>query len=424
MYDSPYAAVNEITIHGYPIIKEPEQIVITSDMVIDLVDGGSVYSPQFLFDEQGLDISANEHAISNPWKPFYTDANSPYYTMLDLGQEYHITEISLHDMNAIFDFVVEYGDNNIWTELFVEPCDAFKVWKTHQTDITTRYLRLKMPQSPYAAVNEVIITGMSISSLPGTTVVPIDAEPEEQQIIITSGMVTDLVSGGSVYSSQFLFDEQGINPISNEHPVSQPWKPYYTNANAPYYTSIDLGQEYHISKVYLHDINAVFDFNVEYDNNSNWNTLFVESCDAFKVWKMHETDVNTRYLRLGMLDSPYAAVNEMILYGYPISNSSKQVKNKKNVAIKQFNKIDKIELYPNPVSEKIYLKFPEQMVGSNRIQVSDILGKVFYTDNIKITSESPTFELSTNSYLSASGFYVFSCISELGEQQTIKFFKQ
>lgn len=426
MYDSPYAAINEITIHGYPAIKEPEQIVITSDMVIDLVVGGSVLSPQFLFDEQSIDFEFNEHPLSSSWKPFYTDVNAPYCAMLDLGKEYHISDISLHDMNGIFDLIVEYGNGTTWTELFVEPCDSYNIWKTHETDITTRYLRFKMAQSPYAAVNEIFISGYPVLTLPGTSVEPTNPEPEpETQIIVTSGMITDLVSGGSVNSPQFLFDEQVINPIIDEHPTGNPWKPYYTNVNAPYYATIDLNQEYHISKIYLHDINGTDDFNVEFDDNSNWTSLFIESCDSYNVWQLHEVDIDTQYLRLGMLDSPYAAVNEIILFGYPLSNSSKQVNKKNNtVDVEQISGDNEFELYPNPVTEKLYLRFPKEMIGTNYIRISDILGKEVYSKDVNITEESLIIELNIETFLSASGFYILSSSNVNGEHQVKKFFKE
>jgi hypothetical protein len=42
-----FAAINEIVIYGYPVIKESKQIIITPSMITDLVQGGSVYSPSF-----------------------------------------------------------------------------------------------------------------------------------------------------------------------------------------------------------------------------------------------------------------------------------------------------------------------------------------------------------------------------------------
>lgn len=429
MYDSPYAAVNEIIICGYLLPKTAQQVVVTSGMVTDQVVGGSVDAPQFLFDEQTLDISANQHAVSASWKPATTNTNAPFNVMIDLGQDYHLSEINFHDMNDTHDFIVEYGDGPDWVQLLTEPCDAYNTWKSHTTDVSTRYLRLKMPQSPLAAVNEIIISGYPIMTLAGSSIVPSDPLPEDQQIVITTSMITDLVTGGSVFSPQYLFDEQTIDPILNEQPTSNPWKPYFNNANAPYYATINLQEEYHISKIYMYDSSGTHNFNVDYDDNGSWLSLFVEPCDAFNVWKIHETDVETQHLRLAMLDSPYAAINEIVIYGYPTSSSSKKGKKShsettivKEVKAPVFN--DQIQLFPNPVNDKLYLKFPESMMGQSSIHITNSLGSVIYRQKINLVQKAQLFEFNAPRFLRSSGFYIFTFSNKNGAHQSIKFFKE
>ena len=287
----------------------PEQIIITPEMIIDLTFGGSVNSPLFLFDEQNLDYKSNVHPTSKSWKPDYAMNNPSYHVIIDLGKEYHISEINLHDMNAVSDFTVEYEKNLEWTTLFVDPCNTYKQWSDNKTNVSTRYLRLSMYDNVFAAVNEIMIYGY-----------PAVVTKESEQIVITSNMITDKVSGGSVNSPLLMFDEQTINLKNGEHAISNSWKPYYTNANAPYYVEIDLGKEYHISEINLHDMNATFNFTVEYGDPTKWNPLFVDSLSSFKFWNKHSLDISTRYLRLSMQDNPNAYVNEIIIYGYPVIN--------------------------------------------------------------------------------------------------------
>ncbi|SDW44955.1 Right handed beta helix region [Lutibacter oricola] len=291
------------------IESTPSQIIITSDMVTDLVSGGSVNSPLLLFDEQDTSIENDEHPTSASWKPAYTMNSSSYHVVVDLGAEYYISEIDLHDMHDVHNFTVEYVQDENWTTLFVDPCDSYITWSKNEADITTRYLRFSMYDNVYAAVNEIFIYGY----LKETTA--------DSQIVINSEMVVDMVDGGSVNSPILLFDEQDIDIDSGEKPTSDPWKPYYTNANAPYYAIIDLGKEYSISEIDLHDMNDVHDFTVEYGEPLNWTTLFVDSLDLYNTWSKHSVNITTRYLRLAMLDSPYAAVNEIIIYGSPIFNA-------------------------------------------------------------------------------------------------------
>lgn len=283
----------------------PAQIVIKPEMITDMVQGGSVFSPFFLFDEQNINIETNQHPISNSWKPDYVMNKTSYHAVIDLGNEYHISEINLHDMHNTQDFTIEYIDESNWATLFTDPCNTFNTWSKNKTDVTTRFLRVSMYNSTYASVNEIIIYGFPVTK-------------ESAQIVITPNMVSDLVPGGSVNSPLLLFDEQNLDFKAGEHAVSNSWKPHYTSANTPYYAVIDLGQEYYISEINLHDMHDTQNFTVEYGEPNNWSSLFIDPLDKFKVWNKHITDISTRYLRLSLTESTFAAVNEIIIYGYPI----------------------------------------------------------------------------------------------------------
>ncbi|MFT6065894.1 MAG: hypothetical protein ACJAQX_001770 [Polaribacter sp.] len=429
MYENVFASINEMIIYGYPVVKESKQIVIVPDMVTDLAQGGSVNSPLFLFDEQNLNLEDGEPAISNSWKPFYTSANAPYYVVVDLGQEYYISEINLHDMNASHDFTVEYGDPSNWSALFVDPLNKFRFWNKHITDVSTRYLRLSMQESPYAAVNEIIVYGYPV--LEG---LEIEEEEEEEEIIesnhivVTTNMVADLVQGGSVNSPLLLFDEQHINEQSGDHATSNSWKPAYAMNNESYHILVDLGQEYHISDINLHDMHNTKDFTIEYGDASNWTTLFTDPCDNFNNWSKNTTDVVTRYLRFSMYQSVFAAVNEIFIYGQPVeSNLNKSVSSSKTEIISSnqssFDSED-IELYPNPVKQNLNVKFPLKMIGKNNLIIRDLLGKTLYSEQIVITPENPSIALNSLKLPTIKGIYMLSVFHESGNLKTLKFIKK
>lgn len=422
MYDAINAEINEIMIHGYPLIKASTQIVIDSTMVSDLVSGGSIFPPTKLFDEQNIDYESGMHPSSESWQPYFNANNAPYYAMIDLGQDYYISEINMHDESNVGDFIVEYGDGTNWTQLFIEPCDAFNVWKTHETQAAvSRYLRFAMPSSPYAAINEIIINGYPIMTIAPPESQP-EPEPTIEQIVVTSSMVTDLVSGGSIFSPQYLFDEQSLNPLINDIPTSNEWKPYFNANNAPYYATVDLGEAYHISEIYMYDVSNMQDFNVEYDDNGSWSALFVEPCDAFNAWKTHFTDVNTQFLRLGMLSSPYAAINEIILYGYPLNNSSKAINKKSSNEIDTKEVID-LELFPNPVKETLYLKFSDNRIGENHLTIFDVLGNKIIDMKFDVTNTNKVISLKVSDILPAAGLYFVRNSSASGKQDIKRFFR-
>jgi hypothetical protein len=107
-------------------------------------------------------------------------------------------------------------------------------------------------------------------------------------------------------------------------------------------------------------------FTIDYGEPNNWSSLFVDPLNKFKIWKRHATDMSTRYLRLSLTD-PYAAVNEIIIYGYPVFSGYptlqiREIKNQKTNRESNFNEYkfdsEHIEFYPNPVDEILNIKFP------------------------------------------------------------------
>lgn len=398
---------------GGPEFFEPV-ITVTPAMVTDLVPGGSVQSPLFLFDEQNLSVHNGVHASSNSWKPALAMNEAAYHVVVDLGKEYHLSAIDLHDMEDTYNFTVEYGDAANWTTLFVDPCSTFNAWSKNETDVTTRYLRFSMSQNVFAAVNEIILYG--------TPVVPV-----VQQIVVLPQMVIDLVQGGSVTSPLFLFDEQNIDELAGAHAISTSWKPDYSMKKASYHVMVDLGRVYHLSEIHLHDMHDTKNFTVEYGDGTNWTPLFVDPCNTFNTWSINTTDVSTRYLRLSMYESVFAAVNEIFIYGYPLeSNAAKSVrgeKTKNTNAPKSNFDAKKMQLFPNPVHDKMGIRFPPELIGKSNLVINDLLGRTIYRKEVFTTTENSIIELNDFQLPTESGVYLVSLFNESGDYKTLKFSK-
>lgn len=131
-------------------------------------------------------------------------------------------------------------------------------------------------------------------------------------------MVHDLVTGGSVNSPTLLVDEQTLDPLLNQHPVSMSWKPYYTEVKAPYHIYLDLGKNYVIRKVKLHDMNNVSPISLSTGTPSNWKEEFSYLTNAYNYWKSFETDYTTQFIRFTQWNASSAEINEVALYGYPV----------------------------------------------------------------------------------------------------------
>lgn len=252
--------------------------------------------------------------------------------------------------------------------------------------------------------------------------------PDPIRVSITSDMVIDSVSGGSLQSPALLFDEQNISPVSGLHPTSNSWKPFWNMNKAPYHVIIDLKEERHLAEIYLHDMNDTSNFTVEYGNSSNWNTLFVEPCNSYNTWKKHPIDVTTRYLRFSMYDNVFAAVNEIAIYEYPlVISSSSQIQTTKKVKSspdKNTFESQNIQFYFNPINKKAMVKFPNTLLGINNIKILDALGNRIYAKKTWIDVNNQTFDISKLNLQLKSGFYIFLTEHESGSIKTIKFFNK
>jgi hypothetical protein len=150
-----------------------------------------------------------------------------------------------------------------------------------------------------------------------------DAQPI-QRILLNESMIHDLVQGGSVNPASLLVDEQVLNPDKNEHPISANWKPYYTNARAPYHVYFDLGKQYVIRKLKVHDMNNVSLLDFSYGSPEAWVDWFSYSTSAYNSWKNFDCNATTQFLRLSQLNASSAEINEIAIYGYE-SNRAPQL---------------------------------------------------------------------------------------------------
>ena len=248
-----------------------------------------------------------------------------------------------------------------------------------------------------------------------------------EKIKISPEMITDLVEGVSLSDPIFLFDAQNLNIEAGENAISASWKPNYVMNEDFYHVVIDLGKHYNISEINLHDMHDIHDFTLAYKNESNWTTLFVDPCDTFKTWSVNKIDVTAQLLKVSMHQNVFAAVNEIFIYGKPISSEATKVVNKrKNETISCHASIfdsENIELYPNPVKQKLNIKFPLKMMGGNNLVIKNILGKTLYKKEVFIRIENPFLELNNFQLPKIKGIYMLSILHEFGELKTLKFMK-
>ncbi len=250
------------------------------------------------------------------------------------------------------------------------------------------------------------------------------------QIILSADMIVDevLVPGGSLYPPTYLVDEQDCTPENGLHPVSQSWKPYYNMTYGPYHAYIDLQDVYTITNISLHDMSSSDPLEVYIGEPGNWQLLFTESCDSYNTWKEHGTKISTRYIRLTMQESAYAAVNEIILYGY----KKEQATTEKSASISsQAQTTDFAEnkaleespfLVQNPIGDKLQIDF-NGLTEDGKFEVFDLSGRLLKAGNYTESQSSSLFVIDVANECPRQGIYILRYTNSSGRSNSIKFFK-
>lgn len=241
----------------------------------------------------------------------------------------------------------------------------------------------------------------------------------EPKILLNSAMIIDEVTGGSTDSPKYLVDEQDLSVELNEHPISKSWKPYYNSTKAPYSTTIDLGQEYSISCICLHDMNNVEPIVISYGEPGNWKSLYTENLNTYKNWKKKEVAINSRYIRLTMQAGSSAYINEVALYGIPVRNTLKSASISKDFLIGNLEKDEvqqeipttEIKVFPTIFNDKVnveiidsqntsfnvtFLNSNGQVLAQKVVFSFDFTGKSFDFSDLRLTNGLYFLKVSDN----------------------------
>ena len=249
--------------------------------------------------------------------------------------------------------------------------------------------------------------------------------PEPLQIILSPNMLIDEVSGGSLYSADYLVDEQVLTPENQGHPVSQSWKPFWNMTNGPYHVIIDLGEVYQLTTIALHDMHNTQNLEISVGVPGKWEPLFTENCDKYKTWKEHEINVSSRYIRLSMNESVYAAINEIVLFGYS-KDMAKSTKVASDVLtdVEIENGIsDDLCLVQNPVQNKLMLNLPNNQADEFKIEIFNLSGIRVFSKNY-LDSFASKLMIDISGHCTKNGMYILRYSSSSGIKESLKFLKK
>lgn len=252
-----------------------------------------------------------------------------------------------------------------------------------------------------------------------------------EQIILTPQMVVDEVSGGSLQSPDLLVDEQTLS--TDEHPLSDNWKPAYNMNNGPYSFYIDLQATYHLTQIALHDMHDVRNLEISVGEPGNWQSLLTDPCDKYNTWKQHFINVDTRYVRFTMTESVNAAINEVFLYGYGISpddegtlksaslNALKTQENKNDLWMQQ-----EFKLFPNPAEDYLNLTIPAEMGAADYfIEICDLNGRIVFSERYSQNEGyENTMRINIQPFQMQKGYYVLRFSNNTGFVKSLPFVKK
>jgi hypothetical protein len=165
----------------------------------------------------------------------------------------------------------------------------------------------------------------------------------------------------------------------------------------------------------------------------NWQYLFTEDCDRYKTWKLHSVDVASRYIRLSMNESVYAAVNEIVVYGYKLENNEslksvvKQETTSKSGEVKtedlQITNMQDLFISQNPVQDNLQIHIPVELNENFTIEVYNIAGKKMIEQGFaKNLSSQLMIDISHD--CNKDGIYIMRYTNNEGTSKTLKFLKQ
>jgi hypothetical protein len=298
-------------------------------------------------DGEFSDSTLFDVVVANRVQPNYPNWSIPDALALGEGETKTITNIAFDPENDLFTvtavgpgFVSVQKDGSGWN---------LKVAPDYNNAGTYTVYLTATDQNNYTSKDSIFISVQNVNP----------------QIILTPGMITDEVSGGSIDSPNYLVDEQNLTPENAGVPISKSWKPAYNATNAPYNVTIDLGAVYDLTKIALHDMNDMGPLVISTVNSGKWQELYTEVTDFYNTWKTKDVSITARYIRLTLNAGSGAFINEISLFGTKVMDEAVQ-------------------------KNKDYLK-PEVIIAEQTVK-QIILSPAMITDEVKGGSiDSPTY---------------------------------
>ena len=142
---------------------------------------------------------------------------------------------------------------------------------------------------------------------------------QEIKLTLDTSMVINESGFGEAYK---IIDEQTLagDPANGTggSPSSR-WFPGWNSSSYPAHLYIDLGNTYHLNKIFIYDANGTGNLDVEYGTPGDWTNIFTDGLTGYQSWNQHNVDIDTRYIRYTRQGTG-AHVEETVIYGYLVTD--------------------------------------------------------------------------------------------------------
>lgn len=148
-----------------------------------------------LFNEQVLSGDPKNGSGGEPtsiWRPGYTTWHYPAEVVVDLGAEYHLTDIYLFDNNGSGNISFYAGTPFQWDSIATNPQSRYLQWSGMEVDIVTQYVKITV-WSTNIVPSEILFYGTLETEIADTAWVKEHPKPLMKDFIGTNAFIDDPV---------------------------------------------------------------------------------------------------------------------------------------------------------------------------------------------------------------------------------------
>lgn len=294
------------------------KVALDSSMVINVTAAGD---GNLLIDEQttaGDPENSSGGSPSNSYLIGWDNTDYPATVVLDLKQDFDLTNLWFYDINGNDSLHIYKGDTTNWELVASLTTNSYNSWRSQAINDTTRFLKFVF-KTRGANIAEVVLYGTGLGNFdpPDTT----SNDTLVKRIFLNDTIVINTMAIGELEN---LWDEQdSVGDPRNGlggMPVTR-FGPMWDSIIEPYIVMIDLQTDHELLELYAYDNSANSDTVYVYTGDpGNWTRVNDLISDQTGTWIKLTIPDTTRFIRLDF--HAHEELEELALYGHDLGTSA------------------------------------------------------------------------------------------------------